>query len=171
MDQVFIMPSTICSSHISGTCVNRRLNSNKSLSLHWIVFVWLMILLPASNYHTVHGLDELHIGGIFPIGGKGGWQGGQACQPAAELALEDVNNKSDLLPGFRLTLFSNDSEVCILIVYHSLHNITIHQFQLTFCHSNKRIKKKKNKRIETTLKLLENIPKKKNDTKTELKRI
>lgn len=31
--------------------------------------------------------------------------------PAANLALEDVNNKKDLLPGFELTLHSNDSEV------------------------------------------------------------
>lgn len=55
--------------------------------------------------------DELHIGGIFPIGGKGGWQGGQACMPAARMALEDVNNENNLLPGFKLTLHSNDSEV------------------------------------------------------------
>lgn len=34
-----------------------------------------------------------------------------ACMPAAHLALEDVNNKQDLLPGFQLTLHSNDSEV------------------------------------------------------------
>lgn len=139
IDQVLIMPNTICSSHISGTCVNHRLNSNKSMSLHWIMFVWLMVLLPASKYHIVHGLDELHIGGIFPIGGKGGWQGGQACQPAAELALEDVNSKSDLLPGFKLTLYSNDSEVCISIFCHCLHNI-IYQFQLTFCYFDTNIK-------------------------------
>lgn len=31
--------------------------------------------------------------------------------PAAYLALEDVNNKKDLLPDFELTLHSNDSEV------------------------------------------------------------
>lgn len=34
-----------------------------------------------------------------------------ACMPAANLALEDVNNKKDLLPGFELSLHSNDSEV------------------------------------------------------------
>lgn len=31
---------------------------------------------------VVHDTDDdnvLHIGGIFPIGGKGGWQGGQVC--------------------------------------------------------------------------------------------
>lgn len=112
MDQVFIIPSAICSSNTFGSDVNRRRNSNKTTSLHWIVFIWLTALLPATKYHAAHGLNELHIGGIFPIGGKGGWQGGQACQPAAELALEDVNSKSDLLPGFKLTLYSNDSEVC-----------------------------------------------------------
>lgn len=118
MDQVFIIPSTICLSHNFGVCVNRRLNSSgKTISLHWIVLIGLMALLPATKYHAAHGLDELHIGGIFPIGGKGGWQGGQACQPAAELALEDVNSKSDLLPGFKLTLYSNDSEVCTLIFF------------------------------------------------------
>lgn len=55
--------------------------------------------------------NVLHIGGIFPIAGEGGWQGGQACMPAANLALTDVNNRADLLPGFTLRLHSNDSEV------------------------------------------------------------
>lgn len=75
MDQMFIMSGTICSSHTFGACVNRRLNSNKSVSLHWIVVILLAALLPAFEYHRAYGLDELHIGGIFPIGGKGGWQG------------------------------------------------------------------------------------------------
>ncbi|GFG38778.1 hypothetical protein Cfor_08233 [Coptotermes formosanus] len=63
---------------------------------------------------VVHDTDDdnvLHIGGIFPIGGKGGWQGGQACEPAASLALDDVNNRTDLLTGFTLKLHWNDSEV------------------------------------------------------------
>lgn len=55
--------------------------------------------------------DDLHIGGIFPMEGEGGWQGGQACKPAAELALADVNARSDLLSGFKLLLHSNDSKV------------------------------------------------------------
>lgn len=71
----------------------------------------LSVVMQAVGAHGVRIYDELHIGGIFPIGGKGGWQGGQACMPAARLALEDVNNKKDLLPGFKLTLHSNDSEV------------------------------------------------------------
>nr|QCI31489.1 gamma-aminobutyric acid type B receptor subunit [Grandidierella japonica] len=51
----------------------------------------------------------LHIGGIFPINGTSGWQGGQACQPAAMLALADVNKNPDLLRGYRLNLVWNDS--------------------------------------------------------------
>jgi gamma-aminobutyric acid type B receptor len=56
--------------------------------------------------------NVLHIGGIFPIGGKGGWQGGQACEPAVRLALEDVN-KNSVLSGYQLKLHWNDSEVNI----------------------------------------------------------
>lgn len=62
----------------------------------------------------------------FPFSFQSQWTriGGQACEPASYLALEDVNSNSDLLPGFRLTLHSNDSEVCIstLDVLLRLHN-------------------------------------------------
>ena len=35
----------------------------------------------------------------------------QACMPAVNLALDDVNREKNLLPGFILKLHSNDSEV------------------------------------------------------------
>ena len=35
----------------------------------------------------------------------------QACMPAVNLALDDVNHEKNLLPGFILKLHSNDSEV------------------------------------------------------------
>jgi hypothetical protein len=42
----------------------------------------------------------------------------QACEPAANLALQDVNAKTDLLPGYTLRLHWNDSGVrklfCVL---------------------------------------------------------
>lgn len=87
----------------NGVSCRNSVNLN-SFFLQSIIF-WFIL----SSYNA-HG-DELHIGGIFPIAGKGGWQGGQACMPAAQLALEDVNRKTDLLPGFNLTLHFNDSEV------------------------------------------------------------
>ncbi|XP_030766510.1 gamma-aminobutyric acid type B receptor subunit 1 [Sitophilus oryzae] len=75
---------------------------------------------------TGGGGNALHIGGIFPIAGKGGWQGGQACMPAARLALEDVNARKDLLPGYKLKLHSNDSEcepgLGASVMYNLLYN-------------------------------------------------
>ena len=38
----------------------------------------------------------------------------QACEPAAGIALEDVNAKEDLLPGYHLHLHWNDSGVRML---------------------------------------------------------
>lgn len=79
---------------------------HKSYIIQWTIIFGLILCTENARVY-----DELHIGGIFPIAGKGGWQGGQACMPAARLALEDVNKQKDLLPGFKLTLHSNDSEV------------------------------------------------------------
>lgn len=80
-----------------------------------VVTFWIFLLLSLilHNADLTNGgrPDELHIGGIFPIAGTGGWQGGQACMPAARLALDDVNKEPNLLPGFKLILHSNDSEV------------------------------------------------------------
>ena len=54
---------------------------------------------------------EIHLAGIFPINGVEGWQGGQACEPAANLALQDVNAAPNILPGYTLKLHWNDSGV------------------------------------------------------------
>ncbi|XP_018088676.1 gamma-aminobutyric acid type B receptor subunit 1 isoform X2 [Xenopus laevis] len=50
----------------------------------------------------------LHVGALFPM--SGGWPGGQACQPAAQMALEDVNNRRDILPEYELRLIHHDSQ-------------------------------------------------------------
>lgn len=39
--------------------------------------VYLLITILVFKSSFVNGSNQLHIGGIFPIGGKGGWQGGQ----------------------------------------------------------------------------------------------
>lgn len=113
------MPHKISSLSAVDDFIGRHFELMKSIRLQWVL--WICFLICLSNVQVfVNGLDELHIGGIFPINGKGGWQGGQACQPAAELALEDVNSKSDLLPGFKLTLYSNDSEVSYLRFFQNI---------------------------------------------------
>jgi hypothetical protein len=40
-----------------------------------IVYILLTVLVFRTSGASGH--NQLHIGGIFPIGGKGGWQGGQ----------------------------------------------------------------------------------------------
>lgn len=107
----------------------------------------------------------LHIGGIFPINGTGGWQGGQvwffrllinlqnqmrilmatwvwgdfkiilmsyvsvkACKPAADMALADVNKRRDLLPGYKLHLHWNDSEVIKLMPSVRLRSVEFWKF-------------------------------------------
>ncbi|XP_066588341.1 gamma-aminobutyric acid type B receptor subunit 1 isoform X2 [Prorops nasuta] len=75
-----------------------------------IVLLMLVCSLEGSLPPEDEDDNVLHIGGIFPIAGEGGWQGGQACMPAVNLALDDVNREKNLLPGFTLKLHSNDSE-------------------------------------------------------------
>nr|KAF6266985.1 gamma-aminobutyric acid type B receptor subunit 1 [Myotis myotis] len=50
----------------------------------------------------------VYIGALFPM--SGGWPGGQACQPAVEMALEDVNSRRDILPDYELKLIHHDSQ-------------------------------------------------------------
>ena len=56
-------------------------------------------------------LIELHIVGLFGITGP--YPVGTAFQLAAELAEEDINNREDVLPGYRLVLESVNTEVSV----------------------------------------------------------
>lgn len=58
---------------------------------------------------AVAGKKKLYIGALFPM--SGGWPGGQACLPAAQMALDLVNNRSDILPDYELELIHYDSMV------------------------------------------------------------
>uniref|UniRef100_A0A8C1N0I7 Gamma-aminobutyric acid (GABA) B receptor, 1b n=1 Tax=Cyprinus carpio TaxID=7962 RepID=A0A8C1N0I7_CYPCA len=49
----------------------------------------------------------LYIGALFPM--SGGWPGGQACLPAAQMALDLVNKRTDILPDYELELIYYDS--------------------------------------------------------------
>lgn len=41
----------------------------------------------------------------------GAWAGGKGCKPAVDMALEDVNRRSDILHGYKLIMVANDSQV------------------------------------------------------------
>ncbi|XP_049606435.1 LOW QUALITY PROTEIN: gamma-aminobutyric acid type B receptor subunit 1 [Syngnathus scovelli] len=53
------------------------------------------------------GKKKLYIGALFPM--SGGWPGGQACLPAAKMALALVNQRADILPDYELELIHYDS--------------------------------------------------------------
>lgn len=75
----------------------------------------VMLLQPNENVETeVQNLKSLYIAAVFPMKGHGGWLGGQGCLPAALMALEDVNKRSDLLIGYKLEIDWRDSQVRIV---------------------------------------------------------
>ncbi|KAI5087362.1 gamma-aminobutyric acid type B receptor subunit 1 isoform X2 [Silurus meridionalis] len=55
----------------------------------------------------VEGKKKLYIGALFPM--SGGWPGGQACLPSAQMALDLVNKRTDILPDYELEMIYYDS--------------------------------------------------------------
>uniref|UniRef100_A0A8K9UMT7 Gamma-aminobutyric acid (GABA) B receptor, 1b n=1 Tax=Oncorhynchus mykiss TaxID=8022 RepID=A0A8K9UMT7_ONCMY len=56
---------------------------------------------------SIHHPKKLYIGALFPM--SGGWPGGQACLPSAQMALDLVNKRTDILPEYELELIHYDS--------------------------------------------------------------
>lgn len=69
----------------------------------------IALLLLLSWPRPSSGKKKLYIGALFPM--SGGWPGGQACMPSAQMALDLVNNRSDILPDYELELIHYDSMV------------------------------------------------------------
>ena len=70
-----------------------------------------VILLLSLSLAVLAEKKQIYLAGTFPSGGSEGWQGGQACLPAAKLALEDVNRKDDILKDYHINLADKDDEV------------------------------------------------------------
>ncbi|XP_064876242.1 gamma-aminobutyric acid type B receptor subunit 1-like [Oncorhynchus nerka] len=63
---------------------------------------------PVCHYDRHYtGKKKLYIGALFPM--SGGWPGGQACLPSAQMALDLVNKRTDILPEYELELIHYDS--------------------------------------------------------------
>uniref|UniRef100_A0A672LKY7 Gamma-aminobutyric acid type B receptor subunit 1-like n=1 Tax=Sinocyclocheilus grahami TaxID=75366 RepID=A0A672LKY7_SINGR len=75
------------------------------VSTSYFVLATLTILFSWSC--PVLGKKKLYIGALFPM--SGGWPGGQACLPAAQMALDLVNKRTDILPDYELELIYYDS--------------------------------------------------------------
>lgn len=75
--------------------------------LKYFATLTLTVLLSCSC--PTLGKKKLYIGALFPM--SGGWPGGQACLPAAQMALDLVNKRTDILPDYELELIHYDSMV------------------------------------------------------------
>ena len=64
----------------------------------------------ARGVSTSKKIETIHIAGLFPITGTGGWIGGFGCLPAILMALKDVNDCQKLLPGYKLEMTHQDSQ-------------------------------------------------------------
>ena len=82
-----------------------------------IIFVAFQYLVVANIFRfqvKTLAIQTLHIGGLYPFSGlTNGRQSsmeGELIQPAVSMAIEDVEKKA-ILPGYRLQLHVNDTEV------------------------------------------------------------
>ena len=83
-----------------------------SVSALRILFVYFTANLPLIN-----AISTLHIGGLFPMSGYEPFSAGKSLLSASERAIEMVNRREDVLPGYRLQLIWNDTQVfnCIFV--------------------------------------------------------
>ena len=52
---------------------------------------------------------DLYLIGLLPF--EGAWNGGEAVLAAIELALDQVNGRPDVLPGYRINFLWNNTKV------------------------------------------------------------
>lgn len=71
---------------------------------------------------STYGVDPepkvIQLMGLFPMTGDA-LPMGAACVPAINMALDDLNNRSDILPGYHLKLTWKDSMVCSRCYYYN----------------------------------------------------
>lgn len=63
---------------------------------------------------TQPDVKEIWMIGLFPM--KGSWAGGLGQKPAVEMGLEDVNADPNILPGYKLLMTDDDTQVSFQIV-------------------------------------------------------
>ena len=85
--------------------------------MHRRVFVHLQMLIVCLlvyfNCLDANRRAQLFIGGMFPLSPNSVGLNGSELLSTCELAVEMVNNRSDVLPNYELNLFYNDTKVNI----------------------------------------------------------
>ena len=78
-----------------------------------VLMAWLLCLLQlhhARSQVAANNTTELYIAFITSFGGQYVSSG---TVPAVEIALEEINNRADVLPNYKLSLFVGDSQVVV----------------------------------------------------------
>ena len=76
----------------------------------------LVIWLPALTLSLYSDKKDLYLMGLLPMTGDT-WPGGGACLPPMEMAIRQINEREDILPGYRLNLIWKDTAVNIDIMF------------------------------------------------------
>ena len=61
----------------------------------------------------VECVKDIYFVGLLPF--DGAWNGGQAILSAIELGLEQINERDDVLPGYRINFLCNNTKVSSFI--------------------------------------------------------
>ena len=79
-------------------------------------FIWFSCILALVQVDLVCMNKTIYIGGFFAMTGKI-WRGGISTLPPIKLALDYVNNNSEILPDYHIKLLWNDTAVshCSLV--------------------------------------------------------
>ena len=70
---------------------------------------WINVTRTSGGVALQPGQRDLYLAGLLPMTGV--WPGGRAMLTSAEMALVRVNERPDVLPGYRLNLVYGNTKV------------------------------------------------------------
>ena len=92
-----------------------KMPSSTTFSLSVVMFCLILGGSTASSEKTQTNCSTLYLLNVVPFpdnGENAGWDRGLDLVPAGHLAAEQINNHSELLPGYKLEVIDIDSESC-----------------------------------------------------------
>ena len=88
------------------------MDGNKIMAVY---LLWLVLLADVPWVRAEDNRTTLYLLNVLPYPDDrpfAGWDRGFELLPAGDLAIEQINNRSDILPGYRLELVNIESEAC-----------------------------------------------------------
>ena len=72
-------------------------------SVSFMVIACWVVVVASGETHDLNVLNMMSM--------TGSWRGGMTMKVASEMAVDHINNRSQLLPGYRLRLINKDTQV------------------------------------------------------------